>query len=214
MKVYFISGMAADRSMFKHIRLPEGCTEVHLDWIDALQKETLEHYAWRMAQSIDHSEPFAVIGLSLGGMLAAEIAKQFHPKTTILISSIPCHRHLPSYYKIIGKLNVHKAVPIALLKRAALMKRKFTSEQSADKKLLSEAIRSSDPAFIRWGMEAVLKWKTTEPPDNYVHIHGTRDEILPIIFTKPTHTVKGGGHLMVFTRARVINKILSEVLSS
>jgi hypothetical protein len=103
---------------------------------------------------------------------------------------------------------------VSLLKKLALMKRKFTSEKSEDKKLLSEAILQSDPDFIKWGMDAVLKWKAKDPPENYVHIHGSLDGVLPIMFTKPTHTIKGGGHLMVFTRARQLNKIIAEVLNT
>ena len=213
MKVYFISGLGSDRSMFKYIRLPEGYTEEHLDWISPEKNESLQNYAARLSSSIDLSSPFIIVGLSLGGMLAVEISKQFSPVKTILISSIPCRDHLPVYFKIIGKLSIHKMVPVSVIKRVALMKRKFTSERSADKKLLSDAIRNSDPVFIKWGMNAVLNWTNKLPPQNYIHIHGSRDEVLPIMFTKPTHIIKGGSHLMVFTKARQLNSIIAEVLS-
>jgi hypothetical protein len=50
-------------------------------------------------------------------------------------------------------------------------------------------------------------------PEKLVHIHGTRDGILPVRFTKPTHTI-AGGHLMVLNRAHEINKILNDVFTT
>lgn len=93
------------------------------------------------------------------------------------------------------------------------MKRLFTSETREDKRVLYNVIKDSDPGFVRWAMNAVLTWNSQEPPESYVHIHGTRDEILPIRFTKPTHIIKGAGHMMVMNRATEINKILSDILS-
>ncbi|HYK56696.1 MAG TPA: hypothetical protein VEV15_09465, partial [Flavisolibacter sp.] len=81
-----------------------------------------------------------------------------------------------------------------------------------DKKMLKVMIRRIDVDFIRWGMEAILKWKSAEPPGRIIHIHGTHDDILPRRFTRPTHLISKGGHLMVMNRAGEINRILAEVL--
>src|SRR6478752_103643 len=99
MKVYFISGLAADSRVFHHIRLAEEHEMVHLQWIEPVVNETLGSYAERLAEKIDTAEPFALVGLSMGGMIAAEIAQTYKPVSTILISSIPCSLHLPTYFK-------------------------------------------------------------------------------------------------------------------
>ncbi|RYD69520.1 MAG: hypothetical protein EOP53_27030, partial [Sphingobacteriales bacterium] len=65
MKVYFISGLAADCRVFKRIQLPAGFESVYLDWIPPLPNESLQSYAMRMAESIDTNEPFALVGLSM-----------------------------------------------------------------------------------------------------------------------------------------------------
>ena len=134
MKTYFISGMAADSRIFCHIRLPQGYEAVHLEWIKPEKNESLASYALRLAQRIDTSEPFVLIGLSFGGMLASEIAKRYKPAMTVLISSIPISSHLPGYFKVAAKLRLHKVVPVSLLKTAASMKRMFTRETNEDKK--------------------------------------------------------------------------------
>lgn len=212
MKVYFISGLAADCRVFRYIQLPEGFDAVYLDWIDPLPNESIPHYALRLADNINKQHPFVLIGLSMGGMIATEIAKQYQPQATILISSIPCSKHLPGYLRAAGKLRIHKLLPVSFVKSAAIFKRSFTSEAAQDKKLLKQIIRDSDPAFIRWAMDAILKWNCEEPPAGFVHIHGTRDEVLPLRYTKPTHTISKGGHLMVMTRANELNEIVSNCL--
>jgi pimeloyl-ACP methyl ester carboxylesterase len=213
LKAYFISGLAADERVFKYVRLPEGYEVVHLTWITPQKEESLCSYALRMAERIDTQEPFVLVGLSFGGMLVTEIAKRFKPVKTILIASVPLSTHLPGYFRVAAALRLHRVVPINLVKTAALLKRYITNENSEDKKLLWEIIRSSDPVFIRWAMGAILTWKNEEMPAPVLHIHGTRDEVLPARYTKPTHIIPKGGHLFVMTRAQEMNEILQRVLA-
>jgi pimeloyl-ACP methyl ester carboxylesterase len=212
MKVYFVSGLAADGRVFKNIQLPVHCEAVMLEWIEPLKNESLKSYALRLAEGIDTSQPFAVIGLSMGGMITTEIANRYNPAFTILISSVPASKQLPFYFKAAGKMRLHKLIPVGLVKSAAKYKRLFTTESDEDKEILRAIIRDSDDAFIYWAMDAILKWKSEKILSSYVHIHGTKDEVLPIRFTKPTHIISKGSHLMVMNRAGEINKILRELL--
>lgn len=214
MKVYFIAGLGADCRVFHHIRLPQGFEAVHLDWIPPLKDESLHDYALRLAERIDTAEPFAIAGLSMGGMLAVEIAKEYHPVVTILISSIPCSKHLPGIYKVAGKLRVHRIIPVALLKRASFVKRFFTAEANADKQLLRQMIEDADAGFITWAMDAIVKWQCDPLEGPYVHIHGKNDFILPVRNTKPTHVISSAGHAMVLTKWAEISRIVQETLST
>jgi len=213
MKVYFVSGLAADSRVFKNIRLPDHCTPVFLEWIDPQKNESLKNYALRLAAPIDTSQPFAIVGLSMGGMITAEICKKYKPACAILISSVPSSKQLPFYFKAAGKLRLHKMVPVAWVKSAAKYKRLFTTESDEDKEILRNIIRESDDKFIYWAMDAILKWKSDHLPASYVHIHGTKDEVLPIRYTRPTHIINKGGHLMVMNRAGELNAILKDVLA-
>lgn len=213
LKAYFISGLAADERVFKYVRLPEGYEIVHLTWITPQKDESLPSYALRMAERIDTTEPFVLVGLSFGGMLVTEIAKRFPPVKTILIASVPLSAHLPGYFRVAATLRLHKVVPIGLVKTAARLKRFITKEKQEDKKLIWEIINSSDPSFIRWAMDAILKWKNEEMPQPVFHIHGTGDEILPARYTRPTHIIPKGGHLFVMTRSDELNNILYNTLT-
>jgi len=213
MKVYFFSGLGADKRVFKYINVPAGFEIVHVDWIKPEPNETLPHYAQRLSQLIDEKEPFSLLGLSLGGMIVSEIASQVKPVRTILISSIPEPAHLPSYFKFAGALQLHKLIPVSMVKSAAIMKRLFTAERPEDKIILKQVIRESDPVFIKWAMDAILRWRNFRPSGTFIHIHGTRDELLPFRFTRPTHPIRKGGHLMVLNHSDEINKIIAEELT-
>ncbi len=212
-KVYFISGLGADHRVFKYIRLPEGMEAVYLHWIDPQPGESLSAYATRLAGRIDTTEPFALVGLSFGGMLATEIAKRCHPVHTVLISSIPLSTHLPSYFRAASALRLHKVVPVGLIKMMAKTKRLISAEKNDDKKLLWQIIDETDPHFIRWAFEAILQWNNTDKPSPLSHIHGARDEVLPARYTTPTHTIHRAGHMMVMTRPAAINSILQATLA-
>lgn len=213
MNVYFISGLAADRRVFKNIHLPQGHTAIYLDWLPPARSETLHDYAARLAEQVNDNEEFALVGLSFGGMLASEIAAIKKPSLLILISSIPASVDLPGYYRMAGKLGIHKIIPVSFLKSASFIKRFFTAETAEEKQILREMIRESDPGFIRWALKAIITWKKEDHPQHLIHIHGSKDELLPVKYTHPTHIIEKAGHLMVLRRAEEVNKILKEVLS-
>jgi len=208
-KIYFISGLGADRRAFKKLIFPPDCELIHLDWIPAIKNEALESYADRLAISIDTSTPFYLIGLSFGGMLATEIAKKLKPLHTFIISSTPVFKELPWYYRMAGSLSLQKIVPVSLLKRGNNIGLKFlgatTREETA---LLKQLVIDSDPIFMKWALTSILSWRNNERPQNLTHIHGTTDNILPIRYNKPDITIEGGGHFMVYANAETISRLI------
>src|SRR5688572_23858828 len=128
MNIYFIPGLGADKRIFRNIKVPEGCHAFYLDWIKPLKNESLQSYSYRLAEKIETTKPFVIVGLSFGGMLAAEIVNKYPLGRMIILSSIACSKDLPFYYRAAGNIYLHKLVPISLLKSASLMKRIFTAE--------------------------------------------------------------------------------------
>ena len=214
MKVYFISGIGADYRLFTHLRLPEGYESSYIHWIDPLAEEKLKDYAVRLIEQIDTREPFILVGLSLGGIMAVEIAKKSPPVGTILISSIPVSAHLPPYFKLAHRLQLSKLIPASLLKMATTVKHSLTMKSPANRKLMREIIESGDDRFIKWAVDAVLEWENTTIPHPFYHIHGTRDEVFPINLTRPTHIIQKGGHMFLMTRPEEVNTILKEIITS
>lgn len=213
--VYFISGLGADSRAFSKLVFPPEFKLVHLDWISALPNESLTAYASRLAANIDTSAPFYLIGLSFGGMLATEIAKQLNPVHTFLISSTPTYKELPWYYRVAGNLRLQKLVPVSLLKQGNTIGLKFLGAKTDDERaLLRQLIIDSDPYFMKWALTCILEWRNKERPKNLTHIHGTTDHILPLSATKkPDATIAGGGHFMVYANAEEIMVVVLKQLS-
>ncbi len=213
MKVYFIPGLAADKRVFRHIHLPDKYEPHFLDWIPPRQQDSLADYAVRMAEQIEKGEPFILLGLSFGGMLAVEIAKRFPPDKLILVASISDPSQLPHYYRKAFHLGLHRFLTPSIIKNGVYLKRYFTSETSEDKAIIRQMARDMDHEFITWALKAIVNWETEEQAVPAHHIHGTRDIILPHRYTRPTVSIKSAGHLMIFDRAPVINDILAQMLS-
>ena len=214
MNIYFIPGLGADKKIFRSIRVPQGSKAIYVEWIKPLKNETLQSYSYRLVEQIDTSQPFLIVGLSFGGMLATEIVNMYPQGKMIILSSVASSSHLPFYYRFAGKMRMHKLVPVSLMKSASLMKRLFTAETAEQKAYLKMAIREVDTSFIRWALDAIIKWKGSAADSGYIHIHGSKDAVLPIRFCKPTHIIKGGGHLMILTRNTEISEIIKDYVSN
>lgn len=213
-KVYLISGLGADSRAFTKLTFPPDLELVHLDWIPALKNESLPDYAMRLAENIDTSSRFYLVGLSFGGMLATEIAKQRKPIHTFLISSTPTFKELPWYYRMAGTLHLQKLVPVSLLKKANSIGLKLLGARSPEeRKLLQQLVLDSDPIFMKWALTCILTWRNLERPDNLTQLHGTADYILPAKFTKPDFSIEGAGHFMVYANAKEINSYIGSVLN-
>ena len=212
MKAYLIGGLAADERVFRHLRFPEHYQRQFLNWIVPLENESLESYAKRMAEQIDTSGKFILVGVSFGGMLATEISRLFPAEKTILIASVPHPSHLPGYFRWMQRARLPKIIPIGMIKKTVMINRLFTAETSEDKEIIREMVRAADARFIRWALTAALEWKGAGENMECIHIHGSKDIVFPIRYTKPSHTVNMGGHLMVMDRANDINKILASLL--
>lgn len=214
MNIYFISGLGADRRAFDKIKLPTNCNPHFIDWIEPHKNEKIESYAKRMAVSIDTESPFVLVGLSFGGIMAIEISKLVKAKLVFLISSISNQHELPSSYRVLGKLNIHKSALVHLLKYQTKVLHWFFGTTSVRlKAYLDEMIANTSINYLSWSLDQILKWKQDKKPANVFHIHGANDKIFPITNVKPDCKVERAGHFMVVTHAKVVSSFMNETLS-
>ena len=209
MNVYFISGLGADRRAFERLKLPAHYSLHYLDWIKPHKKESLNEYAKRLAASIDTSQPYAVVGLSMGGMIASAMTQFLQPHKTILISSVACTKEFPPLFKLASFTRIYKLLPLWLLhKPNRIVYWLFGAKTKNEKVLMDYIISNADAHFIKWSIGAILRWKDKVRPKNIFHIHGSNDKILPIRYTKPDVVIKNGSHFMVWTKAGEVSKHL------
>lgn len=212
-KIFLLAGMGADTRIYNNIELPENYDIVPVDWIPQHETDTLETYAQKLIYHYDIRPNDIVIGNSMGGMLAIEIAQKINLKKTILISSIKTINEAPAYYKIFQAIPVYKIIPGSWFNTAgSLIKLAFGKMNDANLWLFKDMLHKNSPAFIKWAMGAVLKWDNTTIPPNVHHIHGDNDHVLPNKKIKDVTIVKGGTHIMIFDKAKQINKWLKPLL--
>ncbi len=212
MKVYFISGLGADARAFSKLSLPQHIDPVFLEWIKPEEGESLASYSRRLAEPIDQREPFILVGLSMGGMVAVEIARILKSHRTIIISSVHTHESFPKRLKLAGKLRLFRIIPVSWLKSGSMIKRIFFGEAPHARKLIRDMIRDSDPHFIKWALKAIGKWQNTWRPPALIHIHGENDEIFPLRYCKPDFIIPKGAHLMIVTQSDEVSGLLAELL--
>ncbi|MDQ0965531.1 pimeloyl-ACP methyl ester carboxylesterase [Flavobacterium sp. W4I14] len=214
MNTYFISGLGADKRIFSKLRLNEKIKMTHIDWIGPNENESLASYAERLSKVIDLSQPFALVGVSFGGMIAVEIAKLLNPTTTIIISSTMLSTHLPSLYRFAGKLGILKFIPAKFLKSSNKLTQNyyFGTRSSSEKTLLSKIIKDTDPYFLKWAIGSILSWKNENRPERIYHIHGTNDKILYSKIAQPDFVIENGTHFTVYQNAQEISGIINTII--
>lgn len=210
-KVYVFSGLGADERVFQKLNFSE-FSPTFIKWTTPAKDETLEEYAKSLLRQIDSERPI-LIGLSFGGMMAMEVAKHIATEKIIVIASAKTKNEIPFYYRLAGKLKLHRLIPKkGVTQTNFITDWFFGAESDADKILLKQILLDTDPVFLKWAIDKLANWNNTTVPKNTIHIHGTSDHVLPYTFVSSTITIKNGGHFMTLNKAEELNKILKQVL--
>ena len=208
-ELYLLSGLGADKRVFDFLDL-HGFKLIHIDWIKPLEDEKIESYAHRLLLQIKTSRP-TMIGVSFGGIIAIEIAKQIEINKLILISSVKTKADIPFRYRLAGNLWMNKLIPAPLYRKANFVVYwLFGIRKKTEKELLKTIMDDADNDFVDWATNEIVTWENEKQVPNVVTIHGTADRIFP--FKEADHKVEHGGHLMVVSKADEVSRILRSIL--
>ncbi|PCH93558.1 MAG: hypothetical protein COB85_06820 [Bacteroidetes bacterium] len=211
-KVYLIPGLGADSRMFK-FQNDLGENHIPLDWIPHERSDTMASYAKRFSRLIDTSEPFSLLGVSMGGILAIELNKILKPEKVILVSSIKNKGERPMSSKIAKALSLYPLISGYAFKMIAYFTVTFFGLMQKDHSdLFKTMLRESDSSFMRWALIKVITWDSTETFDNVVHIHGDKDLVFPMKNFDNIIKVRGGNHFMIANRYAEVNAHIQEAL--
>jgi pimeloyl-ACP methyl ester carboxylesterase len=213
-KLFLISGLGADERLFRNLDL-SGFDVVPVTWIVPDKNDSLSAYAGKLIERFEITPQSSVIGVSLGGMLAVEIAKQVTLRHVIIISSIKSLAEAPWYFSFFRAFPVHKLISGGFVKMIGPLVRPLFGVFAGSKEspLFYSMLKNSHPDFLTWAMRAVLQWKGGPALQKIHHLIGDRDLIFQSSRIKDAIVIPKGDHMMVFTRANEISAIIRNILN-
>ncbi|RYZ97264.1 MAG: alpha/beta hydrolase [Sphingobacteriaceae bacterium] len=212
-RIFLIPGLGADCRIYKNIDLT-GHEVIQVNWIAPILNCTLEEYAQIIIDQYHITKDSVVIGNSMGGMIAVEIAKKASPEKTIIISSIKISDEAPWYFSLFRAIPVYKIIPGKLFTSMGfIVKPMFGYMSNKDAALFIDMLENTSPVFAKWAMGAILNWKNTVVPANLYHITGNKDLLFPFKNIRHAQIIEGGTHIMIFDKGHEINKLLNDIIN-
>lgn len=212
MTIYFLPGVGCDKRLFSRIKLP-GHEMVMLEWPPFPKGCTVEELAAEMRSGVDETKPHMLAGVSLGGIVAQELAVLTKPEKVILISTWTGPKEWPMQVRVAKLLGSSWVIGSFTMWATWPFKRFLGQRDRVTDQLLWDMAKKETAAKIRHGVEAVMRWKGTRWKGAVARIHGTNDHVIPLTFPVD-HAVKGGGHVMILTRADEISQWMQKVLGA
>ena len=209
--VYLLPGLGADHRLFQPL-LDLKLDIVPLDFIAPIKGESLPAYAARMAKLIDTSRPHILGGVSLGGIIASEIALITHPHKLLLISSVKNSREFPFYFRFGRYFPIHRLFSGNFLRKYAPRER-YAGMTPSYRQILDDMRAQADTHFIEWALNAVVNWRRKHTPPNTFHVHGGFDLMFPPpLLRRGYDRIPRAGHTMVMTHATQVEAWLRQHL--
>jgi len=185
---HFLPGMGADGGMYAGPwrTIPDSG---FIDWPTYRGETELHEVAIRVVEENGISDGDTIIGSSLGGMIACEMATLLKPERLILTGGV-CHPD-----EINGLLRLmHPLANLTPIQFLGSLSASVPGE-------LARMFTGVDAEFVRAMCLAVFRWGGLDPDAiRPVRIHGARDLVVPL----PENVDKilpGAGHLIAMTHA-------------
>jgi pimeloyl-ACP methyl ester carboxylesterase len=233
-KLILLPGLGTDERLFEPQR--KAFPDLWVPpWILPKDNEGLADYAARMADIIvgglsqfsrreketvplgPSVEPFVLGGMSMGGMIAYEIARHVKPRALILIASCHTLKGVNGFLRAAGHL--WPVVPVGAFKVAKFVSlpvlRTFGALTPDQRKLCGKMFSEMDSRFMHWAIKAVLDWNPAPLEETPIfHIHGARDQIIPAKYVSADKIIPDGGHMINLSHADAVNAYIGNVIAN
>ena len=213
MDAYLIPGMGADHRLFARLKLDDVSVH-HLDHPALPRGSTLKDYAAAQALRIDTTRPHVLVGVSMGGMVAQELAAITGPALVILISSWKGPDEMPWSIRLLRGTHPERVLSRAVIDRSLPVVRwEMGVTRPEDATLFDALVKSCPVEDLKTQINACLTWSGPERRvDQLVHIHGDKDRLMPIGSIKDPVVISGGTHFMVFNKAGEVARAVNDAL--
>ena len=211
--VYLIPGTGSDARLFDALNI-EQSTEV-IEYEIPKKGETMADYARTLAQQIDTSRRFSIIGVSLGGMLAVEMSKYLPAEEVIVVSSAKTREELPTTYRFFQKVPIYHLIGGRTYKFFTRLFQPFYEPLSENDEIVWQAIlEGKDPLFMRRAVPIIIEWENKSYDNERItHIHGTKDRTIPVKNVQNAILIEDATHMMMMDRAEEVSNLIRTVIS-
>lgn len=211
-RIFLLAGWGTDPRIFYRINFePYEATPVI--YFRPNIEDSIEEYATKIIEQYGIKNGDALVGCSLGGLLAIEIGKQIQIEKIALISSVKHWNELPK------KITRWKRVPIRKIPANGLVKWYVARFSYLLRKLdeihqqhFRQMVLDNDDLFLVKSLEWIVHWKNEVIPENLLQINGDRDIIFPIENISKPKLIPNGDHAMVINRVDGINELIADFL--
>ncbi len=211
--IYLIPGQGSDYRIYKYFKFSDFDT-VHIHYIIPEKDETMKSYAYSLANQIDTSRRYSIVGVSLGGMLAVEMSEFLHPEEVIIISSAENRTELPFRYRFMKTLPLNKLFGGNFLHKAAPLAQIVVEPDSKTERAICKSmLENKNKIFMKRSVNMIVNWERKTNDTKIIHIHGDTDHTIPLRNIKnPDYIVKTGSHMMTLTKGTELQKIVKSYL--
>lgn len=206
--VLVISGLGADKRVFRKIRFPDDWKVSFLVWKLVRNDESLNSYTERLYLS-DKKRYDIIIGLSFGSIIAQELHSVYMRNSElIIISGIVEKEQIP--FRMLLRPLIKIIPPSVYNKPLYPIKKLFGIKSEESYALWRSEIEETDTVFAKWAVIQILKW---EPPSLNTYpklIHGENDLLIKQPKTVQCTLISNAGHFMIYEQAEIISNWINE----
>ena len=215
MKIYLVPGLGNDYRIFS--RLVKFLKYNDLEFIEYIEppaiKTTMQDYAQLIIDKYNIQSDSILIGMSMGGTLAVELAKRISFKRIILISTFKHKRECPLIFRIARFFPIYRLVPAFFIRIfIPMFARLLRICNKAETSILRKMLNDRSNLHFAWGRWAIVHWENKLELRSIIHINGTNDHIFLKANKHADHLIEGGTHNMIMDRAEEISQIINEAL--
>ncbi len=208
--LYLFAGHGSDHRVFQNMDFGDYDTVV-IPFLVPTSGESMTSYASRMATKIDTSQPFALVGVSIGGMVATEIAEMTQAKALVLIASAKGRQDLPKRYRFQRSIPLYKLFSGQMLKRMTVMVQPWFEPGVRDYRQLCRAmVMDKPPKLTKRGIAMIINWTRNTPPQTVptLHIHGPKDSTLPLRHIEGATVLPEASHMMALFMGEQVSQLM------
>lgn len=211
MEILLIPGLGTDRRLFSRLDL-SGLPVRILEWPDYKQGCTLVDIARMLQEQVPPDRPHILAGVSMGGMVAQELALLTKPQHVLLISSWTGPHEWTWTTRLGATIRVQRVITDAGMRGIWPLKQWFVGQGDAEvDELLFDMACAEGASKIRNGLDAIFRWEGSRWKGPVTRIHGDADRVTPLRFPAE-YTIAGGSHSMVIYKADEVGQALRQAL--